>query len=445
MSRHLRRTPVRARLAVLLAGATFTLFTACQGASSVGGEDAGLPVLPGPDAISAADASSPTPDRIGAGDDAAVGIDAIADPDPDAGAGPDTPSPADDAVAVADAAFAPDVVMDPDAGDPVIPPPPDGGSSGPGGPAANHFAGAYASPTILRDGAAYHAYFAGQSFGGRHYNAPHITRTGDGGWHVVGDALPHLGHDAELPVWAPAAAKISSGHFMLYYTAKLAGTTSKKCLWRAHATSADGPFVDDFGGPIECLPSTLWAIDPYLVKDARGTWHLAARLDQPGGINTIQIRELDEQGQHFAAGSSWVQLTHNAPGSWEQPVLENAGVVRLRPAGGGEAHWFVFYSARAWDDASYAIGYADCGTGIDGPCVKKTPDGPWLASNRTAGLFGPGTPTFYPGDAGEMLMSVQAWKTSGGNATDGRQIMRTYTITVDDAYVPHVRLQRVDE
>jgi hypothetical protein len=408
--------------------------------------------LPGADAASGPDTSSPATDGAAGSDagaadegavidDAAVATDAIADPD--AGTAPDA-APAEDALAGADAVVDPDAVEDPDAGDPTIPPRPDGGSSGQSGPAANHFAGAYASPTILRDGAAYHAYFAGQSFGGRHYNIPHITRTGDGGWHVVGDALPHLGTNAQLPVWAPGAARIASGQFMLFYTAKLAGTPSKKCLWRAHATSASGPFVDDFGGPIACLPGSLWAIDPYLVKDAHGRWHLAARLDQPGGINTIQIRELDEQAQHFAAGSSWAELTHNAPGSWEQPVLENAGVVRLSPPT-GEAHWFVFYSARYWDKANYAIGYADCGTSIDGPCVKKTPTGPWLASNRNAGLFGPGTPTFYPGDAGETLMSVQAWKTSGGNATDGRQIMRTYSITVDHAYVPQVSLRRVDE
>lgn len=316
-------------------------------------------------------------------------------------------------------------------------------------PAGKGFAGAYSSPTIVREGSIYHAYFAKQTIGGKHYNTPHATFDDAGNFTFVGEALPNLGTGADdvggYQVWAPAVAKIDATHWMLYYAATVAGTTSKKCIWRAHAAGPDGPFVDDFAGPLVCQDGTLWSIDPYVVKDSAGTWQFSARIDQPGGINTIQNRPLGPLGENFAPGSDFAVLTKNAPTSWEQPVLENAAVVQLTPPSGA-AHWFVFYSGGAWDDNSYAVGYADCGTSLTGPCVKKTPTGPWMATDKTTGVFGPGTPTFYTSAAGATLMSVQAWQYAGGksNAMNNGQIMRTYTLTIDNAYVPTATLVRVD-
>jgi hypothetical protein len=258
-------------------------------------------------------------------------------------------------------------------------------------PEGGAFRGAFSSPSIVRDGATLHGYFA-------------------------------------------------------YYTARLEAAGPKKCIWRAHASTPDGPFVDDYAGPIECEPSTLWAIDPYLVEGPGGRWYMAARIDEPGKINTIQIRELDAGAADYAPGSSWAKLTANSPSSWEHPVLENAGIVLLAPPHGAP-HWFVFYSGRAWSDDTYAVGYADCGAAIEGPCVKKTVDGPWLATDASAGVFGPGTPTFYASAAGDTLMSVQAWEHSGGtgNPANRGQIMRTYEVTLDDGYRPSATLVRVDK
>ena len=320
------------------------------------------------------------------------------------------------------------------------------------------YAGAYKSPSIVRDGATYHAYFAKSTIGGKTFNVPHATFDGKDHWTSPHEALPKLGKDAEPngDVWAPAAARVGPNHWMLYYTATLAGHGDKKCIWRAHATSGEGPFVDDYAGPLVCPDASEWALDAYVLKDMHDRWILGMRYDLGSGINSIQIRQLTDNGAHFEQGSDFMELTQNHQGSWDQHVMENAGIVRLAPSG-KPGHWFVFYSARHWDDDTYAIGVADCGELLldasRGNCKKLTPNGPWMHTNDNEGLYGPGTPTFYTDEKGERLMSIQAWRYKGGvapgspnhdkNRKQG-QIMRTYTIDVDDQYQPHAKLVRID-
>ena len=295
------------------------------------------------------------------------------------------------------------------------------------------FHGRFGSPTIVRDGDRLHAYFALQAFEGDRVNVTH-ARSDDNGktWLRIGEAVPRLNKLAvsDGSVWAPGAARIADGHWMIYYTAVLAGTERHMCIFRAHAPTAHGPFVDDFAGPLVCPDGGLWAIDAYPVRDAHGDWHLVARIDQPGGHNTISIRKLGEYGRHFADGSKWVTLTRITLGGWEEPVMENAAVVRLDA--NGEKRWYVFYSGGSYRNDSYGVGYADCGTSIHGPCVKKTVDGPWLSSRPDLSMYGPGTPTFYRDENGDMMMAVNTWEFSGGqeNPKNHGQIMHLFKVRI---------------
>ena len=295
------------------------------------------------------------------------------------------------------------------------------------------FHGRFGSPSIVRDGDTLHAYFAIQHYEGETVHVAH-ARSDDGGktWLRVGDALPKLGDAAVASgsVWAPGAAKIEDGRWMLYYTAVRAGTDRHMCIYRAHADGAHGPFVDDFGEPLECPDGGLWAIDPYPVRDAHGDWHLLARIDEPNGVNTIQIRKLGPHGHQFAPGSDWVRLTSIHKGGWEEPVMENAAIVRLDA--NGEKRWYVFYSGGSYKNDSYAVGYADCGPSIDGPCVKKTVDQPWLSSRAKIDMYGPGTPTFYRDGHGHTIMAVNSWKYSGGenNPKNHGQVMHMFEVHI---------------
>lgn len=328
---------------------------------------------------------------------------------------------------------------------------------------SNAYLGPYKSPSIVRDGGTYHAYFAKTTltFDGKthDFNVPHATFDAKDKWTKPNEALPKLGKGAAPHgvVWAPAVAQFGPNHWMLYYTATLADHGEKKCIWRAHASSGEGPFVDDYDGPLVCPPDSLWALDAYVLEDMHGRWVLGMRYDVGNAINTIRIRQLNDSGTHFQPGSDYMELTQNHQGSWDQHVMENAGIVRLAPPNGDPGHWFVFYSARHWDDDSYAIGVADCGpTLLDssrGNCKKLTPDGPWMHTNENDHLFGPGTPTFYMDGDGNKLMSIQAWRFAGGVAPNSPhlaenrkqgQIMRTYSVRIDNDYQPHAKLERVD-
>jgi hypothetical protein len=98
----------------------------------------------------------------------------------------------------------------------------------------------------------------------------------------------------------------------------------------------------------------------------------------------------------------------------------------------GKKRWFVFYSGGSYRDNSYGVGYADCGASINGPCVKKTVEKPWLSSRPELKMFGPGTPTFYRDPNGDVLMAVNTWKFSGGqdNPKNHGQIMHIFKVRV---------------
>lgn len=310
------------------------------------------------------------------------------------------------------------------------------------------FHGRFGSPTIAKDdNDTLHAYFPIQAHKGDRVNVTH-ARSHDGGvtWQRVGEALPKLGPAVkpDSTVWAPGIARIADDHWMLYYTATQRGTERHMCTFRAHANSPRGPFVDDYAHPLVCPDGGLWAIDPYPVQDAQGDWHLLARVDEPNGNNTISIRALGPRGEQFRDGSVWRELTHINQGGWEEPVMENAAIVRL--GGKGEKRWFVFYSGGSYKDDTYAVGYADCGASIHGPCVKKTVNAPWLASRPDLKMFGPGTPTFFR-EGGKTIMAVNTWKFSGGfsNPKNSGQTMHLFEVHLNAQGKPVAKFLRMVE
>ena len=70
-----------------------------------------------------------------------------------------------------------------------------------------------------------------------------------------------------------------------------------------------------------------------------------------------------------------------------------------------DGRFYLFYSANAWDSASYAMGYAVC-TSVTGPC-RKPRSTPWLASKGD--IAGPGGGSAFKPRRGPDFLVFAAW------------------------------------
>ncbi len=270
----------------------------------------------------------------------------------------------------------------------------------------------FPDPFVLRVAGEFHAYSTNRDVGGTRWNIPHQLSTDLVHWRWVGDALPAVGGWADGSgafQWAPSVLAQGPTSYVLYYASHRAGTPGQLCVGRAVAATPDGPFVDSWDQPLVCDTTDAalyWSIDPSPFVDADGGLYLLWRQDGPplGGAtsaeNAVAIRRLDPTGLSFAAGSAPVTLLSRTPGSWEDPVMENPAMRRV----GGI--YLVFYSANAWQSASYGIGYGRCASAL-GPCTKETPSRPWVG-NEGARL-GPGGEDFFTDPSGALWMSMHGW------------------------------------
>jgi beta-xylosidase len=85
--------------------------------------------------------------------------------------------------------------------------------------------------------------------------------------------------------------------------------------------------------------------------------------------------------------------------AWEGGVVEGPSMV------GHDGHYYLFYSANAYDTEHYAIGYAVCETAL-GPCTKPE-SGPWLGSSEHA--QGPGGVEVFRDEADDLWIVFHAW------------------------------------
>ena len=245
-------------------------------------------------------------------------------------------------------------------------------------------------------------------------------------WEFVGDALPTLGVWAEIGyTWAPGVLETDTG-WVLYYTARVAGTTEnsalpagEQCIGVAVADDPWGPFVDERDKPLVCQHELGGSIDPSPFVDAGGTSWLVWKSDgnAPHASTGVQlfVQELSLDGTALV-GASVVVLDAVTVG---EEIIENPEIVR---AANGSL-WLVF-SAGWWADDTYRVGLARC----------ESPVGPCELFDRQVGTVGP---LVGPGgvsvvDTGEeSLVVFHTWV--GGTAETGGT-RQTVVTTVDEVW-----------
>jgi Glycosyl hydrolases family 43 len=317
-----------------------------------------------------------------------------------------------------------DAGMSPSDGEAPVAPTPDAGDGGaPGDGGAQQILSpiprAFADPFVLHAGAAYHLYATND----RGKNVPHVTSANLSSWGfgAENDAMPTLPSWAapEGIVWAPGVLQVSATRFVLFFASKRAGSApvgakGQMCIGSAVATSAAGPFVDTHAAPLYCEASG-WSLDPSPFADSDGTMYLVWRQDvndpaRTSAMNTVYVRKLAALGASFADGSTAKELVRRTNGSWEDPIIENPAMVVAN------GKHYLFYSGNLWRTANYAIGYAKCASAV-GPCTKASINAPWLGSNPSIGMTGPGGQEVIRtmGGAvdvtpqGDLLMTMHGW------------------------------------
>jgi beta-xylosidase len=237
------------------------------------------------------------------------------------------------------------------------------------------------------------------------------------------DALPTLPKWSRSgKVWAPEVAKRSDGRFVLYYTTR-SPNPNVQCISVAVASAPTGPFLDSSSKPLVCQPKLGGSIDPDPFTAPDGTHYLYWKNDGNAlGLDTwIWGQKVDDTGTRLL-GAPTKLFKQNLP--WEGSLVE----APFGWAHGG--HFYLFYSANAYDSDAYAVGDAVADTPL-GPFHKSAD--PVLVSDDVAA--GPGHCSLIEKD-GKVWMVYHAWSPDAiGGDDPGRTLWLSEVTFKDDGTV----------
>jgi len=259
---------------------------------------------------------------------------------------------------------------------------------------------------ILADGV-WHAYGTNNPAA----NVPVLTSPDLVTWTGAGDALPQVGKWADPGnTWAPEVIAAAGG-YLLYYTAR-STATNRQCIGVAFSATPGGPFTDDSAKPLICQANEGGSIDasPYLDEGGALWLHWKNDGNAIGQPTYLYGSRLSADGRSLTGES--VRLLQN-DATWEDHVIEAPQMVRH------DGKLYLFYSANAFDQDVYAVGYAECDAPL-GPC-RKAAENPILKTSAAAA--GPGHSFLVSTPGGQTWLLYHAWPPeSVGSVLPGRQL-----------------------
>jgi len=266
----------------------------------------------------------------------------------------------------------------------------------------------FPDPFVLRVGDTYLAYSTNSAEG----NVPTLSSGDLVDWKKGEDAMPQLAPWVTPgQTWAPEVLQREGGGYVLYYTAA-STAAGRQCVGHAVGDSPEGPFVDEAEKPFVCQAREGGSIDASPFVDEDGKLYLLWKNDgnAVGRDTYIYSQKMSADGLDLHGNP--VRL-FKQDAAWEGELVE-APVMWKR-----EGEYYIFYSANAYYNKSYAVGYATC-EGPLGPC-EKAADNPILKTAE--GAVGPGHNAVIEDGDGKTWVAYHAWPPDAvGSVYPGRAL-----------------------
>jgi beta-xylosidase len=257
----------------------------------------------------------------------------------------------------------------------------------------------FPDPDVLRVGEDYYAYATNSG----EMNIQAARSTDLVHWDLLGDALPELPAWAVQSFgwgWAPEVFSPEKGEYVMYFTARFAiGHDGRQCIGLATSKDPAGPFAAAGKEPFICQLDEGGSIDASTFLDSDGQRYVLWKNDGNccGYEVWLYIQKVSDDGltlereprRLLSVDQVWEGLLVEAPTLWLD---------------GGK--YYLFYSANAFNDRRYAVGYAVADE-ILGPYVKA--EGPFLATDLAAGVVGPGGQDIVTRPRGGTWIMFHGW------------------------------------
>ena len=264
----------------------------------------------------------------------------------------------------------------------------------------------FPDPSVLRVGRLYYAYATNSRPGpaGPRRNVQCASSPDLVHWTLLPDALPTLPLWAKPGrTWAPEVRAVPGRGYAAYFTAWDAATNQQE-VGVATAARPEGPFVSSSPAPLVAQPDEGGDIDSSCFIDTDGSRYLIWKNDgnSRGRTTWLWMQRLISDGTHLVGTP--IKLIREDQ-SWEGNLVEAPTLWKH----GGK--YDLFYSANAYVDCRYAVGYA-VSNSLRGPYVKPHAM-PWLASSP--GVCGPGGEDIVTARDGSTWMAYHTWVKGPGS------------------------------
>ena len=223
-------------------------------------------------------------------------------------------------------------------------------------------------------------------------------------WTLLPDAMPRLPLWAKPGrTWAPEVRQMPHGGYVAYFTAWDADTNQEEVGVGTSASPA-GPFFSPVTHPLVDQPDDGGTIDSSCFIDTGGSRYLVWKNDgnSRGKDTWLWVQKLAPDSLHLI-GTPTRLIKQDQP--WEGNLVEAPTLWKHGPK------YYLFYSANAFVDCRYAIGYA-VADNVTGPYTKPRQT-PWLASSP--GVCGPGGEDFVTAQDGTTWMAYHTWAKGPGS------------------------------